>query len=127
MISDSTFYPAVLNAGAILWGFCGTFLAFRIQREASYFRQPVLDFHTATGKNVTLKMQQLSCSFVVLLFATLSSAVFGFILPLLGLNGHVACYTQHNFLVGGLIFSLVLILSYFVAELYHYRIICRND
>lgn len=48
---------SLLQAGAILAGFCGTFLAFRIQREASYYRQPVADFDTgraADGSCTTL-------------------------------------------------------------------------
>jgi hypothetical protein len=32
------FYGAALTAGSILSGFIGTFLNFRIQRDASYFR-----------------------------------------------------------------------------------------
>jgi hypothetical protein len=61
------FYAAILNAGTILWGFNGTFLAFRLQREAAYRRQPVLDFNTASGKDVDLNLQRLSWPFLILL------------------------------------------------------------
>jgi hypothetical protein len=35
------FYTSVVSAGAILTGLAGTFLQFRIGREASYYQQPV--------------------------------------------------------------------------------------
>ena len=44
--SAERFFAEVLSAGAILCGFCGTFLSFRIQREAGYYRQVAIDFHS---------------------------------------------------------------------------------
>src|SRR5437667_344489 len=38
--SDCEFFQSVLTAGAIISGFCGSFLVFRIQREAEYYRVP---------------------------------------------------------------------------------------
>ena len=37
---NANFFESALNAGAILTGFCGTFLVFRIEREAGFFRAP---------------------------------------------------------------------------------------
>ena len=47
-----SFYTATLSAGAILTGFCGTFLSFRLQREANYYRQVALDFETREARDV---------------------------------------------------------------------------
>jgi len=44
------FYEAALTAGAITSGFIGTFLAFRIQREAGYYRQVGAGFHDGAGE-----------------------------------------------------------------------------
>ena len=52
MTDPQGFYTAVLTAGAILTGFAGTFLQFRIQREASYHRQPAVSFEEANAKDV---------------------------------------------------------------------------
>jgi hypothetical protein len=37
MDNEHQFFGAVVDAGAILAGFCSTFLVFRIQREANYY------------------------------------------------------------------------------------------
>jgi hypothetical protein len=125
-MQGNDFYAAVLNAGTILWGFCGTFLAFRLQREAAYFRQPVADYNAKSGRNVLIGEQHFRLPFIVLGIATISSAVFGFALPLLGLSGAISPYIKPNIIVRGLLASLGLILLYFILELFHYEIIGRK-
>jgi hypothetical protein len=79
------FFAASLSAGAILTGFCGTFLSFRIQREANYCRQPVLDFQSGTAKDVCIGLSHFSSSFLLLILASLLAVAFGFVSPLLAL------------------------------------------
>lgn len=121
-----SFYAAVLSAGAILWGFCGTFLVFRIQREANYYQQPVLDYETGKAKNVKICMQKLSLPFGVLLFATHWVALFGVVMPLLGRAGYQFWLNHPQVLIWEIFVGLALILGYFWLELRHYRIICKK-
>ena len=68
----------MLTAGAILSGFCGTFLAFRIQREAAYYRQPAVDYHGNKGKDVYIGLTHFTSAFLLLALATVCSVTFGF-------------------------------------------------
>jgi len=125
-----SFFESIVGAGAILCGFCGTFLTFRIQREASYYRQPVADFQSGESKDVYIGLTHFSGAFLLLILGTLSATVFGFLLPLLALAGCVWIRTQPNLVVGGLVGTLILIAAYFWAELIHYGILknaLRND
>jgi hypothetical protein len=119
----NVFFPAALSAGAILSGFCGTFLAFRIQREASYYRQAAFDFQTGEAKDIFIGLTHFSSAFLLLVLATMCSAVFGFVFPLLALYGSSWFGGHAGLVVGGMIGSLVLLLAYFADELIHYRII----
>jgi hypothetical protein len=52
-MSEATpFFESVLAAGAILSGFCGTFLSFRINRESNYYRQPALSYEEEKAKDI---------------------------------------------------------------------------
>src|SRR5260370_33842727 len=86
-VNSDSFFAAALSAGGILSGFCGTFLTFRIQREASYYRQAAVDFHEGKGKDIFVGLTHFSSAFFILLLATLCSATFGFVFPLLALHG----------------------------------------
>jgi hypothetical protein len=122
-MNTSSFFEAMLSAGAILSGFCGTFLVFRIQREASYYRQVAVDFHEGKGKDIAIGRQHFTSAFLLLVLATMCSATFGFVFPLLALqhpNGYAA---RPGLVVGGMFASLVLLAAYFLDELVHYRII----
>jgi hypothetical protein len=111
------FLGASLSTGAILAGFCGTFLSFRIQREAGYYRQ-------ASGKGADnyIGLTHFTASLALLLMATIFTTVFGIVLPLLALSGFHSSM-RPGIIVGGLIGSVVLLAAYFVAELVHYRIL----
>ena len=122
-MNTDSFFGAVLSAGAILSGFCGTFLAFRIQREASYYRQPAVDFHEGMGKDIFIGLTHFSSAFLLLVLATVCSGTFGFVFPLLALYGSQWFASHAGLVVGGIIASLLLIAAYFVGELIHYRII----
>jgi hypothetical protein len=122
-VNTDLFFGAALSAGAILSGFCGTFLAFRIQREASYYRQAAVDFHEGTGKDIFVGLTHFSSAFLLLVLATLFSGTFGFVFPLLALYGSRWFVFHAGLVVGGMIASLLLIAAYFVDELIHYRII----
>jgi hypothetical protein len=116
------FFEAIFAAGAILSGFCGTFLVFRIQREANYYRQPVLDFRLKAARSVDIKRQQFSSAFLLLILASLFSVVFGFVIPLLALAGSAWAMEQTKWVVGGLLAALILLAAYFFDELVHYHI-----
>lgn len=115
----------MLNAGAILSGFCGTFLAFRIQREAAYYRQPAVDYHGNKGKDVYIGLTHFTSAFLLLVLATVCSVIFGFVFPLLALSGSEWISAKPGLVVGGMIAAVLLIAAYFLAELIHYEIL-RN-
>jgi len=117
------FFEAIIGAGAILSGFCGTFLSFRIQREANYYRQPALDFSTGKARDVYIGLTHFTSAFLLLILATICSMVFGFLIPLLALAGSAWASAQTKPVVGGLVAALILLFAYFLAELVHYRII----
>jgi len=82
MINDSQqFFRDMIGAGAIIAGFCGSFLAFRIQREAGYFRQPSLE----NKSDVYLGLTQFNSSFLLIILATTEAFICGLLIPLFGL------------------------------------------
>ena len=117
------FFESVLTAGAILSGFSGTFLSFRIQREASYYRQGAVDFTTGQGRDVYLGLTHFSSSFLLIILATITALICGFVIPLLALAGIGWALLATNLVVAGLMATLVLIGGYFVDELVHYEIL----
>lgn len=124
MSSDAiALYAALLSAGAILTGFCGTFLSFRIQREANYHRQPALDFKTNQARDVFIGLSHFTSSFLLLIVATLLAVSFGFICPLLSLVG---AQIPPKIIVSGMVSSVVFVVGYFTCELVHYRILNRK-
>jgi drug/metabolite transporter (DMT)-like permease len=115
--SDLTnFFTASLTVGAILAGFCGTFLSFRIQREAGYYRSP-----DCKGKDAFSNLSHFTASLLLLLLATLCTAVCGIVLPLLALVGS-GLRISPGLIVGGVIGGLLLLAAYFVTELCHYDV-----
>jgi hypothetical protein len=121
--ATASFYESVLGAGAILSGFCGTFLSFRIQREANYHRQPAVSFDAGDAKDVFIGLTHFTSSFFLLILGTLCSVVFGFLLPLFGIAGLSLAPRNVGVVVGGLSAALVLIAAYFLDELVHYGIL----
>src|SRR5260370_7129474 len=83
-------YEADLIAGAILTGFNGTFVSFRIQREANYYRQPVATFkegsESGRGQDAYIGLSHFTSSFFLIIVGALCSAIFGVLLPLLALS-----------------------------------------
>jgi hypothetical protein len=126
----SRFYEAALTAGAIISGFIGTFLAFRIQREANYHRQPVLDFNSsgseARARDVDIGLAHFTSSFFLILVAGVVSMTFGVAWPLLALAYWPPAMTGPEPIAGGLLGSVVLVAAYFLDELVHYRILSRR-
>jgi hypothetical protein len=122
-ISPKDFYTAVLTAGTVLTGFTGSFLQFRIQREANYYRQPALDFETGKAKDITIGLTHFSSSFLLLICAVVLEIIFGFCLPLLALADTRLSFLRPNLIVGGLLAALIILAGYFCAELVHYRIL----
>jgi hypothetical protein len=117
------FFESIIGAGAILCGFCGTFLAFRIQREANYYRQPIADFESGRAKDVLVGLTHFSGPFLLLVVGSVCATLFGFLLPLIALGGAEWIRSRPNLVVGGLVATLVLIVAYFWVELIHYRIV----
>ncbi len=122
-VVTTSFFEAVLTAGAILSGFCGTFLAFKLQREATYYRQPAVDFRTGKGRDVFIGLTHFTSPFLLLILATSLSAIFGFVLPLLALSGQPAFAPNPRLIVGGVLGALFLLAAYFLDELVHYGIL----
>lgn len=123
---EQNFFSAALSAGAILTGFCGTFLSFRIQREAAYHRQPALDYEKDKAKDVYIGLSHFTSSFLVLILASLVTMVFGFILPLIALAGSGSAMVTVPVVTGGLVAALVLISGYFLVEMRHYHILSNK-
>jgi hypothetical protein len=126
MATDTEFFTAALSAGAILTGFCGTFLSFRIQREANYYRQPVLDFKTRGAKDVPINLSHFSTGFLMLILASVTTMTFGLVLPVLRLAGLGERLINSRVVAAGLIASLVLICGYFCVEMLHYNILSNR-
>jgi hypothetical protein len=127
-MSDSqTFYEAVLSAGAILTGFSGTFLQFRIQREANYYKQPVTSYvkGATEGKaqDAYIGLTHFTDAFLLIIAATLMAVAFGFVFPLLGLAEMAPPFVSRKFITAGLPSTLFTLGGYFLTELIHYRIL----
>jgi hypothetical protein len=116
-------YAALLSAGAILTGFCGTFLSFRIQREASYYRQPALDPKTGESVDIAAGLSHFTSSFLLLIIATLLAVACGFILPLLALLGDPI---QPKWIISGMVSSVIFVVGYFTCEMVHYEVLNRK-
>lgn len=118
------FYGAAISAGAILTGFCGIFLSFRLQREANYYRQVAIDFKHKTARDVYVGLTHFTGPLLLLLLATIVAAFFGFVFPLVVLAEPAL---QTIFSVGivtaGEVAALVLLFGYFVGELVHYQVL----
>ncbi len=124
--SDKDFYTAVLTAGTILTGFTGSFLQFRIQREANYYRQPALSFEKAEAKDIFIGLSHFTSSFLLVMCAVILEIIFGFCLPLLAMaNAHLS-FISSRLVVAGLIAALIFLVGYFCAELVHYQILNRR-
>jgi hypothetical protein len=122
-IQPVAFFSSVVSAGAILTGFCGSFLAFRIQREASYYRQPVLDYATETARDIEIDLSHFSYPFLLLIVASLGALFFGVVLPLFGIAGVSNGLVSPGITVAGLLASTIVLCGYFLAELSHYEIL----
>jgi hypothetical protein len=118
-----SFFEAVFAAGAILSGFCGTFLSFRLQREANYYRQPALDFKTQKAVDIVVNLTHFTSAFCLLILATLCATIFGFVLPLFAISGSAWLLARHWLVVAGLVATQILLVAYFLAELRHYKIL----
>jgi hypothetical protein len=123
MNNELGFFEAIINAGAILAGFCSTFLVFRIQREASYYRQPALSFEKEKAKDIHIGLTHFTSSFFLIILAAVSSMLFGFVFPLFGLRGIGGALISPPVVISGLIGSLVLLGSYLFDEMVHYGIL----
>lgn len=150
-VSYKEFYEAVIASGSILAGFSGTFLQFRLQREASYYRQAAVSLerigdngdeggiaepgvtysligghlYRKLGQDVSIRLSHFSVSFLMLVISVMLSFVFGFLLPLFALSG-VWPYVDPGPVVAGLTSATLFLMGYFLTELYHYNIVPLN-
>jgi hypothetical protein len=120
------FFDTVISAGAILAGFCSTFLAFRIQREADYYRQPALSYEDLMARDIPIGLQHFTSSFLLIILAAVGALVFGFVIPLFALAGLSGGLISVPFVVAGLVGSLILLAGYFADEMVHYRILGQS-
>jgi hypothetical protein len=118
-----TFYEAAITASAILSGFNGTFLSFRIQREANYYRQPVLDFKEKRGVDAGIGLSQFNSSLLLIILGTLCSMMFGVFMPLAALSRWGRYTPNPALILAGIVASGVLVMAYFFNELIHYKIL----
>jgi len=138
MIPDDLghFYEAALTACAILSGFSGTFLSFRIQREASYFRQPCTfckdDLHPTQyrdnrpyiqGHDVGIGLSRFNSSFFLIILGTCCLMAFGVFMPLVALSLRGRWLPSPGLITAGIVGSAVLVAAYFLDELIHYEIL----
>lgn len=126
MWSDNQqFFRDIIAAGAVIAGFCGTFLAFRIQREADYYRQPDLNAKEG-GKDIYIGLTHFTSSFLLIILATVVAVMCGFVIPLFGLAGKSGGLLTPSFAASGLVSALVLLAGYFLDEMVHYEIIWKK-
>jgi hypothetical protein len=127
MLDSQTFYATVLSAGAILTGFSGTFLQFRIQREANYYRQPVLSYvegkMAGEAQDVYIGLTHFTGAFLLIIISTLMSMAFGLVFPLLALVEMTPQFVNPKFIALGLLSTLSPLVGYFLTELIHYDIL----
>jgi hypothetical protein len=115
------FFRDIIGSGAILAGFCATFLVFRIQREADFYR-------TANDPKGTERNEQhFTSSFLLIIFGTLAALCGGFLIPLLFLAGVQCFLLSPRVSVAALLASTVLIAGYVCNELVHYHITEKAD
>ena len=122
-VEHQEFFSACFGAGATLTGFCGTFLSFRIQREANYHRQPALDFQSGTAKDIFIGLSHFTSSFLLLIIASLLALIFGFTLPLFGLAG---LPISKQTVVAGMMATIIFIVGYFACEMVHYGVLNKR-
>jgi hypothetical protein len=115
--SARDFFFSTMTAGAIVAGFCGTFLSFRIQREAQFFRTP----EKSHG------IQHFTSSFMLILLATLVAMLVGVVMPVLYLAGFRPTWINPRAAAGGYLAAMVLVVGYFANELLHYRLVFRDQ
>jgi len=123
---NTEFFSAALTAGTILIGFSASFLQFRIQREANYYRQPALSFEKNQARDIFIGLSHFTSSFLLIIASTILDIVFGFCLPLLVLAKPGLVFISQRLVTAGLIAALVFLVGYFCAELVHYRILNRR-
>jgi len=120
----SQFYGAALTGGAILSGFVATFLSFRIQREADYYRQPVLrykpDEECGNGQDVFIDLSRFPPSLLLIIVSWFGSTFFGVLWPLSALAHWSPSMTGPAPLLAGIASSVALVAAYFFAEMFHY-------
>lgn len=121
------FYGSALSAGAILTGFCGTFLSFRLQREANYYRQIAVDFDQEKARDIYVGLTHFTGPLLLLLLSTLVAALFGFVFPLVALAAPASrTMCSVGIVATGEVAALVLLFGYFFGELVHYEILNTN-
>jgi len=121
------FYEAALTAGAILSGFIGTFVNFRIQRESNYYRQPVTKFDEGAthgrGQDAWIGLSRFNSSFLLIILAAFCSTAYGVFLPLSALAHWPRFTVSAPTILAGIVASLILVAAYFLDELIHYEVL----
>jgi hypothetical protein len=75
---------------------------------------------------VFIGLSHFSSAFLLLITGTLSSVIFGFLLPLFALAGSVWILSNPSVVAAGLVFTIILIAAYFFTELVHYGVLNRR-
>jgi hypothetical protein len=117
---ELSFYGAALTGGAILSGFVATFFSFRIQREASYYSQPVFDSTEQKWKAPPIGLSHFPASLALIILSWFVSTIFGVVCPLCAL-AHRRPSPRPALVLAGIVCAVVLVGAYFFAEMLHYE------
>lgn len=125
-IETANFFSEVIGAGAILTGLCGTFFAFRIQRESTFYSQP---YRKKDGTWEVSLIDRTHCTapFRLLCWAFFASLCFGLCIPLLGMVGIKHPLVTPFVVTVGLFVAIILLIFYVLAELLHYHLFKCNS
>ncbi len=102
-------------------------MQFRIQREANYYRQPVLSYvegaDAGEAQDAYIGLTHFTGAFLLYTISTLMAVIFGFVFPLLALAEMNPPFVSPKLITVGLLSTLFPLLGYFLTELIHYRIL----
>jgi hypothetical protein len=113
-------YEAALAGGAVLSGFIGTFLSFRIAREANYYSQPVFDCKQQKWKSAEINLSHFPPSLLLIILSWVGSTLFGLLCPLWALARRSPSPSP-ALIFAGILSSIILVAAYFLVEMVHYR------
>ena len=86
----------------------------------------MVSYEEGKARDVFIGLTHFTSAFLLLILATLSSMIFGFLLPLLALFNRTGRLADPHVIAAGLAATLVLLAAYFFDELHHYQILSNR-